>query len=150
MEAQSSRAAFVTESDESVVRATGRHELVVTPLVGREVQGRDGQDAHTAMAWEDSPRPVVHHRDDCGVAPDVANQLDELGGRGVLELLRVEEDLDAGVHRTRPSAVESLSQIARAPPVRIHRRWTLRRARELRAALWWRLTRRPPMPVRSR
>ena len=60
------------------------------------------------MTREDAAGAVVGNRDGDGIATEVEDLRRELVRRGVVELLRVDEDLDAGVHAEKLRRTSSL------------------------------------------
>jgi hypothetical protein len=94
-EADPDAVAGFAEAKQRIVPRARRDERAIPASVRFEIERRSGEHADALVARKDPPRPVVGDGDGHLVAPE----RDDLGGEGVrlgvLEFLRIDEDLDA-------------------------------------------------------
>ena len=109
-EAEAGAVAGLAKAQQRLRGGAGRHERAVAAPLGLEVERAPGQHADAAVPWQDAAGPVVGDGDGDGVAAQLEHLGGELVGADVVELLGVEEHLDAAVHaenRRRSSSLGS-------------------------------------------
>ena len=113
------KAGAVARLPEAVQRRRRRslgQERAVARRVGLEIDGRPRQDADPAVPREHAAAPVIGDRDADRIAAEPEHLVGERVRLDVLELLRVEEDLEAGVHDENPCRTSSLGSTPRPGP----------------------------------
>ena len=107
-EAESRPAACLPEAVQRRRRGSLRPERAIARCVGLEVDRRLRQDADPAVPREHAAAPVVGNGDADRIAAEFEHLRGELVRPDMLQLLRIEEDLDAGVHDEKLRRTSSL------------------------------------------